>query len=107
MESMQTVVGGLRMALETVSDSPKCKCGLNRKIASGTISPPNTLMACLMALLVLPVVLPQESTPAGQDAKVESVWRVQELMVPVRDGVHLQTVVITRKGETRNLPILM
>jgi putative CocE/NonD family hydrolase len=60
-----------------------------------------------MVLLVSPVMLAQQSTPAGQDAKVESVWRVQELMVPVRDGVRLQTVVITRKGETRNLPILL
>jgi putative CocE/NonD family hydrolase len=60
-----------------------------------------------MVLLVSPVVLPQQSTPAGPDAKVESVWRVQEFMVPVRDGVRLQTVVITRKGETRNLPILL
>jgi putative CocE/NonD family hydrolase len=64
-------------------------------------------MTCLMLLLVSPAAWPQDSAPAKPDVKAESVWRVHELMVPVRDGARLQTVVITRKGETRNLPILI
>ncbi|HEX6495603.1 MAG TPA: CocE/NonD family hydrolase [Acidobacteriaceae bacterium] len=49
--------------------------------------------------------------PAAQrlhaQTKVESVWREQEFMVPMRDGVRLQTAVITRKDQNRPLPILL
>ena len=37
----------------------------------------------------------------------QSSYRVQEVMVPMRDGVHLQTVIITRTGQTTTLPILL
>jgi uncharacterized protein len=37
----------------------------------------------------------------------KSNYTVQQYMVPMRDGVHLQTVVITKSGETRSLPILL
>ena len=40
-------------------------------------------------------------------ATVQSAWRVQEFMVPMRDGVHLQTVVISRRDQTQPLPILL
>jgi uncharacterized protein len=40
-------------------------------------------------------------------AKAESVWRAQEVMIPVRDGVHLQTVIIRRRDQTGPLPILL
>jgi hypothetical protein len=32
----------------------------------------------------------QSPAPVEQTAKVESAWRLQEFMVPMRDGVHLQ-----------------
>jgi uncharacterized protein len=67
---------------------------------------------CLLALLVAslasaPALRAQSAAAAHPAAKVESAWRVQEFMVPMRDGVHLQTVVITRKDQTRPLPILL
>jgi uncharacterized protein len=37
----------------------------------------------------------------------KSNYTVQQYMVPMRDGVRLQTVVITKAGETRSLPILL
>ncbi|HZZ39211.1 MAG TPA: CocE/NonD family hydrolase [Acidobacteriaceae bacterium] len=37
----------------------------------------------------------------------QSAWRVREFMVPMRDGVHLQTVVIARRDQTQALPILL
>ena len=37
----------------------------------------------------------------------KSNYRVQEFMVPMRDGVHLQTVVISKANQTEPLPILM
>jgi putative CocE/NonD family hydrolase len=40
-------------------------------------------------------------------AQTKSNYRVQEFMVPMRDGVHLQTVVISKTNQTQPLPILM
>jgi uncharacterized protein len=40
-------------------------------------------------------------------AKAESVWRAQEVMIPVRDGVRLQTVIIRRRDQMGPLPILL
>ena len=39
--------------------------------------------------------------------KTQSIWTVQEVMVPVRDGVHLQTAIIRRRDQTGPLPILL
>ncbi|HEX4004895.1 MAG TPA: CocE/NonD family hydrolase [Acidobacteriaceae bacterium] len=48
-----------------------------------------------------------QSAAASGAAKTESVWRVEEVMVPVRDGVHLQTAIIRRRDQTGPLPILL
>ena len=40
-------------------------------------------------------------------AQTKSNYRVQEFMVPMRDGVHLQTVVISKPNQSEPLPILM
>src|ERR1700727_1029028 len=40
-------------------------------------------------------------------AQTKSNYRVQEFMVPMRDGVHLQTVVISKANQSEPLPILM
>jgi putative CocE/NonD family hydrolase len=37
----------------------------------------------------------------------KSNYRVQEVMIPMRDGVHLQTVIISRRDQTAALPILL
>ena len=68
-----------------------------------------TLVAVVLATCMCSecsIVYGQEQ-PAGSRASVKSVWRVQEVMVPMRDGVHLQTVIITRPSEKRSLPILL
>ena len=49
----------------------------------------------------------QTQPPAATPAKIQSNWRVQEFMVPMRDGVRLQTVVISRRDQTKPLPILL
>jgi uncharacterized protein len=66
----------------------------------------------LLALLVgplphAPLLHAQSPAPAATTAKAKSVWRVQEFMVPMRDGVHLQTAVITRRDQAQPLPILL
>src|SRR3984885_8652885 len=47
----------------------------------------------------------QQSPPTPTASK--SNYRVQEFMVPMRDGVHLQTVVISKANQSEPLPILM
>ena len=44
-----------------------------------------------------------QQTPATP----KSNYRLEEFMVPMRDGVHLQTVVITKANQTQPLPILL
>src|SRR5271163_4677274 len=62
--------------------------------------------------IVLPVILLSASVfcPASshcQQAVQKSNYRVQEFMVPMRDGVRLQTVVIAKANQTEPLPILL
>ena len=61
----------------------------------------------LLFLLVDPLLHAQSPAPPATAAAAKSIWRVQEFMVPMRDGVHLQTVVITRRDQTQPLPILL
>ncbi len=49
----------------------------------------------------------QTQPPPATPAKIQSNWRVQEFMVPMRDGIRLQTVVISRRDQTKPLPILL
>jgi uncharacterized protein len=54
--------------------------------------------------LVAPVFL---SINAGaQPSAPKSVYNFEEVMIPVRDGVHLQTVILTPADQTGPLPIL-
>src|SRR5437899_4558940 len=49
------------------------------------------------------------SWAAGQDAQAaaaQAIFQYQEVMVPVRDDVHLQTVILTPTNATKPLPIL-
>ena len=49
------------------------------------------------------------SSAAGQEAQApaaQAIFQYQEVMVPVRDGVHLQTVILTPTNATKPLPIL-
>ena len=47
-----------------------------------------------------------ETTAAQQHAPAKPVYRFQEVMVPMRDGAHLQTVVLTPVEQRGPLPIL-
>jgi putative CocE/NonD family hydrolase len=61
--------------------------------------------AVLMFAFVLGGVVPasgQETSPAA----ATPVFQIQEVMIPVRDGVHLQTVILTPPKVSKPLPIL-
>ena len=44
--------------------------------------------------------------PAAQQSPAAPPFKLQEVMIPVRDGVHLQTVILTPVNATKPLPIL-
>ncbi|HTW49481.1 MAG TPA: CocE/NonD family hydrolase [Acidobacteriaceae bacterium] len=64
---------------------------------------------CAWAITAAMALSVGASTAGAQSAtqKTESVWRVQEAMIPMRDGVHLQTVIIRRSDQRGPLPILL
>jgi hypothetical protein len=63
------------------------------------------LIARLIVVLFLvgaPLAIGQETTPPG----AQPLFKFQEVMIPVRDGVHLQTVIMAPLNQTKPLPIL-
>jgi len=64
------------------------------------------LHLCFALLALLPVAsAAEEAVPAPQPAK--PFFKFQEVMIPVRDGVHLQTVILTPVDQHGPLPILI
>jgi hypothetical protein len=62
-----------------------------------------------IARLVFVLFLIEVALAAGQEAPPspgQPVFKYQEVMVPVRDGVHLQTVIMAPLNHTKPLPIL-
>jgi uncharacterized protein len=59
-------------------------------------------VAIVLMLIGPPLVSSQETTPSAS----QPLFQLQEVMVPVRDGVHLQTVILTPAKMTKPLPIL-
>ncbi len=55
---------------------------------------------CLVLTLVLAVLA------QAQQAEVKPIFKLQQVMIPVRDGVHLQTVILTPVDQNGPLPIL-
>jgi uncharacterized protein len=56
----------------------------------------------LLMLAAVPLTSAQETPPPPS----QPLFQFQEVMVPVRDGVHLQTVILTPTNATKPLPIL-
>jgi uncharacterized protein len=59
-------------------------------------------------LLVLPLLLAISAAApqAPQQPEPRPLFKLQEVMIPVRDGVHLQTVILTPIDQQEPLPIL-
>jgi len=63
----------------------------------------------IVGRLLVVLVFAGVSCVAGQEAAApaaQAIFQYQEVMVPVRDGVHLQTVILTPTNATKPLPIL-
>src|SRR5438876_104387 len=59
----------------------------------------------LLRLIVAAALLVAANAPAQQPAP-QPAFTFQEVMIPVRDGVHLQTAILTPTDKTGPLPIL-
>jgi len=80
--------------------------------ARASVRTPKAIFLILIVCLLGPPLFTASLRAQGPGAadkttSVESVWQLQEFMVPMRDGVRLQTVVITRKDQANPLPILL
>src|SRR5215472_6921911 len=60
------------------------------------------LGAAIMAMLMAASCSPRHSAPAAS-----SPFTYKEVMIPVRDGARLQTVILTPEGRSGPLPILL
>src|SRR5580704_2198846 len=61
------------------------------------------LAACLFVLYLVPPIVFAQAAPAA-DA---SYFKYQKVMVPMRDGVKLETVILTPRNQQGPLPILL
>ena len=64
-----------------------------------------SLYLCFVASACLAYTSATQS--ADQAPTIQSAWTVQEVMIAMRDGVHLQTAIIRKTSDTRALPILL
>src|SRR2546428_12303 len=58
-------------------------------------------------LSVVAALLVAANAPAQQPPPPQPAFTFQEVMIPVRDGVHLQTAILTPTDKTGPLPILL
>jgi uncharacterized protein len=59
-----------------------------------------------LSLTLLLVTIPAAPQQTSTQTPAKPMFNLQEVMIPVRDGVHLQTAILTPVGQTGPLPIL-
>jgi uncharacterized protein len=60
----------------------------------------------LRVVLFLSLAMPVFGQQASQPPAAKPLFKIQEVMIPVRDGVHLQTAILTPTDQQGPLPIL-
>ncbi len=64
------------------------------------------LLLCALRVLASPCALWAQESSISEQAPAAPLFTLQEVMIPVRDGVHLQTAILTPVNQTGPLPIL-
>ena len=59
-----------------------------------------------LSLILLLVTIPAAPQQTSTQTPAKPMFTLEEVMIPVRDGVHLQTAILTPVGQTGPLPIL-
>src|SRR5215203_441149 len=80
---------------------PKSNPEVRRPVASTRVP------TVLLALSLGSAVLDSLSAQSAQSPSDTLIFERQEVMIPVRDGVRLQTVIYQPKGHPEPLPILL
>jgi uncharacterized protein len=65
--------------------------------------PPSSILRFVLAFLFVTSAAAQQTAPQPPS---KPIFKLEEVMIPVRDGVHLQTVILTPLDQTGPLPIL-
>ena len=65
------------------------------------------MRSTLLALLVVLLTSSAHAQPAATVPALAPAFHLQEVMIPMRDGVHLQTVILTPVCQHEALPILL
>ena len=60
----------------------------------------------LLPLLIATLIANFAAAQTPQQPAAKPVFKLQEVMIPVRDGVHLQTAILTPVDQHGPLPIL-
>jgi putative CocE/NonD family hydrolase len=60
----------------------------------------------LLLFLIFSVIPPSPVAQSSPQAAEQSIFKLQEVMIPVRDGVRLQTAILTPVDQSGPLPIL-
>src|SRR4051812_44697766 len=64
-------------------------------------------MRRLLALIALAALVAPIAAPAPAQEAAQSPFTFEEVMIPMRDGVTLQTVIMRPRGDSGKLPILL
>ena len=109
-DSYQSVSAFLVKNLNRLRPIPGIISGLVYFAPRSTEALGGTLLRLSNVGLLLPFVFTTlsfaQSTPSAQTPPPKPIFKLQEVMIPVRDGVRLQTTILTPVDQKEPLPIL-
>ncbi len=68
---------------------------------------PNRIVTALLAALLLAILLLQTAAAPLREPNADDDFTLREMMIPMRDGVKLYTIILTPKNAKGDLPILL
>ncbi|MGV3479251.1 MAG: CocE/NonD family hydrolase, partial [Sphingobium sp.] len=75
--------------------------------APAAASRPNRIVTALLAALLIAILLLQTAAAPLREPNADDDFTLREVMLPMRDGVKLYTIILTPKNAKGDLPILL
>jgi putative CocE/NonD family hydrolase len=75
--------------------------------APAAASHPNRIVTALLAALLVAILLLQTAAAPLREPNADDDFTLREVMLPMRDGVKLYTIILTPKNAKGDLPILL